>query len=976
MAVTFLTNEDREELEQMITEMGENIPDSEQNSDYDSLLNKPKINGVELCGNKTAEDLGIGLPSDEQVSSAVNAYLQVNPVQSADTVDKLCPKIELSGKYVTFSTVDGQPVQVTHNLPIRQQGEGIPSLENVRPITLYDGLTLQHSIGANLFGGVALLNKLSDGTGSNVNTELQSVTYNPALHGSITVFDQFEENTQYTIILNALSQNSKPHLNLKVNYKDGSFVELYANTPSVFEDIVFVTAAGKSVTSLSTTWYGGYTVLRYDRCGIFKGSVTVKDFEPYMSAKNYNVTFPEPFASGTFDWSTGKMSTSKGVVKLHELSNWRTYRLGEKTVAFTSNMGLTPSSPTIIGSHFSSIITVNSDDSAEGVQIGANSSPIYVVLSVNRGITTLEQFTTWLASEADNGTPVTVVIDRETAVSSFGAHEIVGSSYKNVLTSPNDMNVVACVDLPKRINELGIIPDAWGLPVLSLYGDITNMTKETPANLQYSFNGRSGECTCKWQGSSSLTYPKKNFTLKFDDAFEAQYGWGLQKKYCAKANFIDFSHARNVVSAKLWGEMVKRRKSPVSTYTEVFDLDSVTGWKNLDGADEPYAFTISNGVATANKTGYANGAMLWFGQQYDEGNYKLSFDYYCNGIPDGRTSEGVLCSIRDAKFKVSTNLNDRREIPFDTFGQWGHMEIDLRNVHSAGVLSITPIYSTGVQFKNISLKKKSFDGIFDAPNGGAIDGFPIIITINGEFQGLYTFNIPKDGWMFGMGNGTNEAILCADYSDASWFKGDATLDGDFDIEYASDENDTEWIKASVNRLINACRNSDGTDLDTTVAQYLDWESAIDYYILKKFLNGVDMGGKNYILATYDGVKWLFSAYDMDCTHGLDWDGKKYYAANVGIDFTPDAQHTVDRLIMTYKKDALKQRYTLLRKSVLSDDHVATLFANFIGCIPSSVYAEDAKRWPSIPNTSTNNLHQIVDYYCRRASMLDKQIETL
>ena len=47
--------------------------------DYTALKNKPKINGVELSGNKTSADLGIGDPTDEQVSNAVNAYLEANP---------------------------------------------------------------------------------------------------------------------------------------------------------------------------------------------------------------------------------------------------------------------------------------------------------------------------------------------------------------------------------------------------------------------------------------------------------------------------------------------------------------------------------------------------------------------------------------------------------------------------------------------------------------------------------------------------------------------------------------------------------------------------------------------------------------------------------------------------------------------------------------------------------------------------------
>lgn len=62
----------------------------------------------------------------------------------------------------------------------------------------------------------------------------------------------------------------------------------------------------------------------------------------------------------------------------------------------------------------------------------------------------------------------------------------------------------------------------------------------------------------KAQGTSSLNYPKKNQTTKFSQAINFR-GWGLQKKYCMKANWIDLTHARNIVSAQLWGDVVKSR---------------------------------------------------------------------------------------------------------------------------------------------------------------------------------------------------------------------------------------------------------------------------------------------------------------------------------------------------------------------------------------------------------------------------------
>lgn len=377
-------------------------------------------------------------------------------------------------------------------------------------------------------------------------------------------------------------------------------------------------------------------------------------------------------------------------------------------------------------------------------------------------------------------------------------------------------------------------PEVWGLPVLYLNGNVTGMTKDNAVTLNYVYGTQEGTCTVKWQGSTSLSFPKKNYTIKFDNAFEAADGWGEQKKYCAKANWIDHSHARNVVNAKLWGQIVKSRK----------------------------------------------------------------------------TVPGVLANL---------------------------------------------------------------------VNGGAVDGFPMLIVINKEFKGLYTFNIPKDGWMFGMGSGTNEAIICADkWVPATYYKEEAAVDGsDFELEYVTDENNAGWVTTSINRLINACMASDGSDLDTTIAQYLDWDSAIDYLIFTVMVVGYDMTGKNYINATFDGTKWFFSAYDMDCTYCLNATGDKFLQANQQPSFAQyAANHKVMELIVNHKKDALKARYAELRETVLSESNIATEFANFAGLVPSPVLMQDVKLWPGIPNTSVNNISQVRDAYRLRCMLADKWIEEL
>ena len=76
----------------------------------------------------------------------------------------------------------------------------------------------------------------------------------------------------------------------------------------------------------------------------------------------------------------------------------------------------------------------------------------------------------------------------------------------------------------------------------------------------------SGYAEIKAQGNSSMSYPKKNQTVKmFKDAectekMKVDFkGWGKQNKHCYKANWIDLTHSRNIVSARIWADIVKSR---------------------------------------------------------------------------------------------------------------------------------------------------------------------------------------------------------------------------------------------------------------------------------------------------------------------------------------------------------------------------------------------------------------------------------
>ena len=159
-----------------------------------------------------------------------------------------------------------------------------------------------------------------------------------------------------------------------------------------------------------------------------------------------------------------------------------------------------------------------------------------------------------------------------------------------------------------------------------------------------------------------------------------------------------------------------------------------------------------------------------------------------------------------------------------------------RNVVSAR------IYGDIVKSRNID------DPLNNLINGGAIDGFPIVIFENGVFQGLYTLNIPKDDWLVGM-NGddtTKEAMLMADsWSESVGLREHMNYDfsNGWELEYCSTEDNEEigttWVVDSFNKMIDFINNNDGIDFIRGIGKYVDVDRAIDSMLYTSMIHAND-----------------------------------------------------------------------------------------------------------------------------------------
>lgn len=192
--------------------------------------------------------------------------------------------------------------------------------------------------------------------------------------------------------------------------------------------------------------------------------------------------------------------------------------------------------------------------------------------------------------------------------------------------------------------KLGVEP-MWGdIPKIFFGGALQQTKDEAVVPFRYISKTAdiSGYAEIKAQGTSSMNYPKKNQTVKlFSDPECSEElkidfaGWGKQNKYCYKANWIDLSHARNVVSARLWADIVKSR----SNYAE---LPEELRTSPNQGAIDGFPIKV-----------YANGVY--------QGRYTLNIpkDKWAFNMDDVLDNHCVLCGENYVSgcFRAAANIN-------------------------------------------------------------------------------------------------------------------------------------------------------------------------------------------------------------------------------------------------------------------------------------------------------------------------------
>ena len=277
------------------------------------------------------------------------------------------------------------------------------------------------------------------------------------------------------------------------------------------------------------------------------------------------------------------------------------------------------------------------------------------------------------------------------------------------------------------------------------------------------------------------------------------------------------------------------------------------------------------------------------------------------------------------------------------------------------------------------------NNLLTAPRNGAVDGFPCKVYLNGEFWGLYTWNIPKDPWMFNMSDDNpTHMVLCAEYNNNGNNSQNNTCEfralwgGESDANWSIEVGTySETLKNSFNNAISHVMNSSDENFKANFSNYFDLYSMLDYYCFSYLTAHIDGLGKNMLMATYDGVHWGACLYDMDSIYGADWNGASFKSATIKCPEEYQETNSLlwQRIAANFSQE-LYDRYFELRNGALSLGNIINHVEEIYDLVPDRVFNDDRQKWTGIPSQTTNTITRFRNYMRDRAAYCDERFKEL
>ena len=273
------------------------------------------------------------------------------------------------------------------------------------------------------------------------------------------------------------------------------------------------------------------------------------------------------------------------------------------------------------------------------------------------------------------------------------------------------------------------------------------------------------------------------------------------------------------------------------------------------------------------------------------------------------------------------------------------------------------------------------------------DAFPCGVYMNGDFYGLYSWQLKKHRKNMNLKKNNSEHIHLHGFMNNNFFNGAIEwdrievknpknlydMDGKPYDDYAelidetspyynleTDDKDTRKIKetsakvkSSILNLTHYCgqlktlvaTGASNEEVRAAIEERFDVTSLCDYIIHNLVTDNWDGLAHNFQFFTYDGKKWFISPYDLDQTFGYFSGGicPASYYNTYPLTSQTFKNYALFAWGVKYYMDEIHSRYVELRnKGVLSVENIFSLYETWYYSYGEENYQLEHEKWPSSP----------------------------
>jgi hypothetical protein len=275
-------------------------------------------------------------------------------------------------------------------------------------------------------------------------------------------------------------------------------------------------------------------------------------------------------------------------------------------------------------------------------------------------------------------------------------------------------------------------------------------------------------------------------------------------------------------------------------------------------------------------------------------------------------------------------------------------------------------YMESTHARNIGIAKFVNDCLYDTKNPmqlkdpkirNTIMGFPCLMYINDELQGVYNFNLDRYSTKsFGYTDEENTIVYeVSANSDTTagaffqWTPASGKLEDDYYLSdftclYPPSRAAGNDNLSELKRLVKWVDTASDEDFRDNISDYFNLEYLLRYYLYVYVFGAVDSLGKNMKLMTNDGRIWYPQVYDADTVCGLDNTGFMKYDMDIEMDdhqvFNTKSSRLWQKVRLLFDAQ-LKEQYTIMRQGRFTVDNIMKYFyGEQISQIPATYYNKD------------------------------------